>query len=181
MKFSKNGVYCYVGGSSLTYPHFKYVIHTLLFVKEKDGGLQQIEDGKALAIMGLWYWTMAYRTRGFSLWFGPSYLAKIKLYRSTKDWRYRLCIEMSLLKMNVEDCSLRYKDEGAFLPKTTMFLKWLEIMIQTHPYRITSVIYTSDGRELLDIHLKMPKMVLLWISLLIWWGEDCELARSRRS
>ena len=169
MKFSKKAVFIVmlVGVLLLTpYLAYKYYVNkyvdpysTFLF-KRKIVDYKYIEDGKALAIKWdydnpLDYWLT--EQEASVDWFGPV-VGQNKIVQEYK----RLAISSMYRNEPIED---EYWKIAVYDIKTKGFpSKDYDVFKMTRDYEsdyiptgITSVIYTSDGRELLDIHLKNAK------------------------
>lgn len=169
MKFSKKAVFIVmmVGVLLLTpYLAYKYYVNkyvdpysTFLF-KRKIVDYKYIEDGKALAIKWdydnpLDYWIASQST--YVYWVSPV-VSQNKIVQEYK----RLAISSMYRNEPIDD---EYWKITVYDIKTKGFpSKDYDVFKMTRDYDsdyiptgITSVIYTSDGRELLDIHLKNAK------------------------
>ena len=169
MKFSKKAVFIVmlVGVFLLTpYLGYKYYVNkyvdpysTFLF-KRKIVDYKYIEDGKALAIKWdydnpLDYWLASQST--YVYWVSPV-ASQNKIVQEYK----RLAISSMYRNEPIED---EYWKIAVYDIKTKDFpSKDYDIFKMTRDYDsdyiptgITSSIYISDGRELLDIHLKNAK------------------------
>lgn len=169
MKFSKKAVFIVmmVGVLLLTpYLAYKYYVNkyvdpysTFLF-KRKIVDYKYIEDGKALAIKWdydnpLDYWLASQST--YVYWVSPV-ASQNKIVQEYK----RLAISSMYRNEPIDD---EYWKITVYDIKTKGFpSKDYDVFKMTRDYDsdyiptgITSVIYTSDGRELLDIHLKNAK------------------------
>lgn len=169
MKFSKKMVFIVmlVGVLLLTpYLGYKYYVnkyvdpYSTFLLKRKIVDYKYIEDGKALAIKWdydnpLDYWLT--EQEASVDWFGPV-VGQNKIVQEYK----RLAISSMYRNEPIED---EYWKIAVYDIKTKGFpSKDYDVFKMTRDYDsdyiptgITSVIYTSDGRELLDIHLKNAK------------------------
>ncbi len=169
MKFSKKAVFIVmmVGVLLLTpYLGYKYYVnkyvdpYSTFWLKRKIVDYKYIEDGKALVIKWdydnpLDYWLT--EQEASVDWFGPV-VGQNKIVQEYK----RLAISSMYRNEPIDD---EYWKIAVYDIKTKGFpSKDYDIFKMTRDYDsdyiptgITSVIYTSDGRELLDIHLKNAK------------------------
>lgn len=169
MKFSKKAVFIVMmAGVLLLTPYlaYKYYVnkyvdpYSTFWLKRKIVDYKYIEDGKALAIKWdydnpLDYWLT--EQEASVDWFGPV-VGQNKIVQEYK----RLAISSMYRNEPIED---EYWKIAVYDIKTKGFpSKDYDVFKMTRDYDsdyiptgITSVIYTSDGRELLDIHLKNAK------------------------
>ena len=169
MRFSKKAVFIVMmAGVLLLTPYLaykyyvnKYVdLYSTFWLKRKIVDYKYIEDGKALAIKWdydnpLDYWLT--EQEASVDWFGPV-VGQNKIVQEYK----RLAISSMYRNEPIED---EYWKIAVYDIKTKGFpSKDYDVFKMTRDYDsdyiptgITSVIYTSDGRELLDIHLKNAK------------------------
>lgn len=169
MRFSKKAVFIVmmVGVLLLTpYLGYKYYVnkyvdpYSTFWLKRKIVDYKYIEDGKALVIKWdydnpLDYWLT--EQEASVDWFGPV-VGQNKIVQEYK----RLAISSMYRNEPIDD---EYWKIAVYDIKTKGFpSKDYDIFKMTRDYDsdyiptgITSVIYTSDGRELLDIHLKNAK------------------------
>lgn len=169
MKFSKKAVFIVMmAGVLLLTPYlaYKYYVnkyvdpYSTFWLKRKIVDYKYIEDGKALAIKWdydnpLDYWLI--EQEASVDWFGPV-VGQNKIVQEYK----RLAISSMYRNEPIED---EYWKIAVYDIKTKGFpSKDYDVFKMTRDYDsdyiptgITSVIYTSDGRELLDIHLKNAK------------------------
>ena len=169
MRFSKKAVFIVMmAGVLLLTPYlaYKYYVnkyvdpYSTFWLKRKIVDYKYIEDGKALAIKWdydnpLDYWLT--EQEASVDWFGPV-VGQNKIVQEYK----RLAISSMYRNEPIED---EYWKIAVYDIKTKGFpSKDYDVFKMTRDYDsdyiptgITSVIYTSDGRELLDIHLKNAK------------------------
>ena len=169
MRFSKKAVFIVMmAGVLLLTPYlaYKYYVNKYVdpyytfWLKRKIVDYKYIEDGKALAIKWdydnpLDYWLT--EQEASVDWFGPV-VGQNKIVQEYK----RLAISSMYRNEPIED---EYWKIAVYDIKTKGFpSKDYDVFKMTRDYDsdyiptgITSVIYTSDGRELLDIHLKNAK------------------------
>ena len=169
MRFSKKAVFIVMmAGVLLLTPYlaYKYYVnkyvnpYSTFLLKRKIVDYKYIEDGKALAIKWdydnpLDYWLT--EQEASVDWFGPV-VGQNKIVQEYK----RLAISSMYRNEPIED---EYWKIAVYDIKTKGFpSKDYDVFKMTRDYDsdyiptgITSVIYTSDGRELLDIHLKNAK------------------------
>ena len=166
MKFSKKMVFIamLVGVLLLTpYLGYKYYVnkyvkpYTIFLLKRKIVDYKYIEDGKALVIKWdydnpLDYWLVSQST--YAYWVGPvaSQNKIVQEYKRLAIYRNEP-IEGEYWKIAVYDI----KTKGFPSKDYDVFKMTRDYDSDYVPTGITSVIYTSDGRELLDIHLKNAK------------------------
>ena len=169
MRFSKKAVFIVMmAGVLLLTPYlaYKYYVnkyvdpYSTFWLKRKIVDYKYIEDGKALVIKWdydnpLDYWLT--EQEASVDWFGPV-VGQNKIVQEYK----RLAISSMYRNEPIED---EYWKIAVYDIKTKDFpSKDYDVFKMTRDYDsdyiptgITSVIYTSDGRELLDIHLKNAK------------------------
>lgn len=169
MKFSKKMVFIamLVGVLLLTpYLGYKYYVnkyvkpYTIFLLKRKIVDYKYIEDGKALVIKWdydnpLDYWLVSQST--YAYWVGPvaSQNKIVQEYKrlSMSSTQRNEPIEDEYWKIAVYDI----KTEGFPSKDYDVFKMTRDYDSNDIPVGIASTIYISEGRELLDIHLKNAK------------------------
>ena len=169
MKFSKKMVFIamLVGVLLLTpYLGYKYYVnkyvkpYTIFLLKRKIVDYKYIEDGKALVIKWdydnpLDYWLVSQST--YAYWVGPvaSQNKIVQEYKrlSMSSTQRNEPIEDEYWKITVYDI----KTKGFPSKDYDVFKMTRDYDSDYIPTGIASTIYISEGRELLDIHLKNAK------------------------